>query len=82
MYLLNFFWQAKFRKMVEDNKVLAAKIDGSISTANQEVSALRAELEDTNKRLSALSDSDIGKKEADSPSGDDSDTSCKLLCFM
>ncbi|KAL3861124.1 hypothetical protein ACJMK2_007193 [Sinanodonta woodiana] len=43
--------QAKFRKMVEDNKQLAAKIDGSINLANKEVDTLRAELVDTNKRL-------------------------------
>ncbi|XP_053379298.1 kazrin-like isoform X2 [Mercenaria mercenaria] len=55
--------QAKFRKMVEDNKQLAAKIDGSISAANQEVSALRAELEDTNKRLSELSENESTKIE-------------------
>ena len=55
--------QAKFRKMVEENKQLAAKIDGSICAANQEVSALRAELEDTNKRLTELSVSDIPVKE-------------------
>lgn len=46
--------QSKFRKMVEDNKQLAARIDGSIHAANQEVNALRAELADTNKRLSEL----------------------------
>ncbi|KAL4221609.1 hypothetical protein ACF0H5_019866 [Mactra antiquata] len=55
--------QAKFRKMVEDNKQLAAKIDGSICAANQEVSALRAELEDTNKRLSELSETETTKQE-------------------
>ncbi|WAR15658.1 KAZRN-like protein [Mya arenaria] len=59
--------QAKFRKMVEDNKQLAAKIDGSINAANQEVSALRAELEDTNKRLSELSGTEMsGKGSTDS----------------
>lgn len=50
--------QSKFRKMVEENKQLAAKIDGSINAANQEVSALRAELEDTNKRLTEISATD------------------------
>ncbi|XP_060597921.1 kazrin-like [Ruditapes philippinarum] len=55
--------QAKFRTMVEDNKQLATKIDGSISAANQEVSALRAELEDTNKRLSELSENQSTKIE-------------------
>ncbi|XP_078695873.1 kazrin-like isoform X4 [Branchiostoma floridae x Branchiostoma belcheri] len=47
--------QAKFRKMVDDNKQLASRIDGSIQSANQEVNALRAELADTNKRLTELS---------------------------
>lgn len=47
--------QGKFRKMVEDNKQLAARIDGSIHAANQEVNALRAELADTNKRLTQIS---------------------------
>ncbi|XP_050412103.2 kazrin isoform X2 [Patella vulgata] len=59
--------QAKFRKMVEDNKQLAARIDGSIQAANQEVNALRAELADTNKRLSEISVND-DKNENDSES--------------
>ncbi|XP_070206857.1 kazrin-like isoform X2 [Littorina saxatilis] len=49
--------QGKFRKMVEENKQLAIRIDGSIQTANQEVHALREELADTNKRLSQISTS-------------------------
>lgn len=51
---------------MEDNKQLAAKIDGSINAANQEVSALRAELEDTNKRLSQMSDTELLKKDCGS----------------
>nr|KAG5688894.1 hypothetical protein BaRGS_016462 [Batillaria attramentaria] len=47
--------QGKFRKMVEENKQLAVRIDGSIQSANHEVNALRAELADTNKRLSQIS---------------------------
>lgn len=70
--------QAKFRKMVEDNKQLAAKIDGSINAANQEVSALRAELEDTNKRLSELSENETTKVE-NGIHTDDTETQCK--CF-
>ncbi|XP_052284093.1 kazrin-like isoform X3 [Dreissena polymorpha] len=62
--------QSKFRTMVEDNKQLAAKIDGSINTANQEVSALRAELEDTNKRLSQMSDTELLKKDCGSSEGE------------
>ena len=49
--------QSKFRKMVEENKQLALRIDGSIQSASQEVHALRAELADTNKRLSQISTS-------------------------
>lgn len=49
--------QGKFRKMVEENKELAVRIDGSIQSAHQEVHALRAELADTNKRLSQISTS-------------------------
>ncbi|XP_071146106.1 kazrin-like isoform X2 [Mytilus edulis] len=48
--------QSKFRKMVEDNKKLAARIDGSINAANQEVNSLRAELLDTNKKLTEISE--------------------------
>lgn len=51
--------QGKFRKMVEDNKQLAIRIDGSIQSANQEVKALRAELADTNRRLSEISMSSV-----------------------
>ncbi|XP_070561989.1 kazrin-like isoform X2 [Ptychodera flava] len=47
--------QTKFRKMVEENKQLANRIDGSIQTANQDMSVLRAELEDTNKRINEIS---------------------------
>lgn len=72
--------QAKFRKMVEDNKQLAAKIDGSISAANQEVSALRAELEDTNKRLSELSETDPSKLENGVLSDSELDSTCKYIC--
>ncbi|XP_071494307.1 kazrin-like [Diadema antillarum] len=47
--------QAKFHRMMDDNKKLAAKIDTSLQNANQEVDALREELADTNKRLSQMS---------------------------
>ncbi|XP_076306646.1 kazrin-like isoform X3 [Tachypleus tridentatus] len=46
--------QAKFRKMMEDNKDLASRIDGDIHNAHQEVSLLRAELADTNKRIAEI----------------------------
>ena len=46
--------QSKFRKMVEDNKKLAAKIDYSINATNQEVNSLRAELLDTSKKLTEI----------------------------
>lgn len=42
--------------MVEDNKQLAARIDNSIHAANEEVSVLREELVDTNRRLSLISE--------------------------
>ena len=69
--------QAKFRNMVEDNKQLAAKIDGSINAANQEVSALRAELEDTNKRLTEISSTDTVKKDY-GMQVEENETECKL----
>ena len=55
--------QARFRKMVEENKRLACRIDGSISAANEEVNALRVELEDTNRRLSQISDISLVSEE-------------------
>ena len=72
--------QAKFRKMVEENKQLAAKIDGSINAANQEVSALRAELEDTNKRLTEISATDtcaVTVKKDYGMQVEENDTECK-----
>ncbi|XP_059142845.1 kazrin-like isoform X2 [Physella acuta] len=54
--------QARFRKMVEDNKQLANHIDTSIQAANQEVSLLRAELASTNKKLHQINHpEDMGK---------------------
>ncbi|XP_022244436.1 kazrin-like isoform X2 [Limulus polyphemus] len=47
--------QAKFRKMMEDNKALASSIDGNIqNTSRQEVSELRVELINTGKRISEI----------------------------
>ncbi|XP_042210900.1 kazrin-like isoform X5 [Homarus americanus] len=46
--------QTKFRKMVEDNKQLASRIDGDLQTAHQEVNLLRLELADTNRRITQL----------------------------
>nr|CAD7204064.1 unnamed protein product [Timema douglasi] len=43
--------QAKFRRMVEENKQLAARIDGDIQNAQEEVAVLRGELTDTSRRL-------------------------------
>jgi hypothetical protein len=48
--------QGKFRKMVDDNKRLSARIDTSIVKANQEVNILRVELAETNRRLNELQD--------------------------
>lgn len=68
--------QTKFRIMVEDNKHLAARIDGSIHAANQEVTALRAELADTNKRLTEIDMSANNKKDASTQA----DGECELNC--
>ncbi|CAN7937519.1 unnamed protein product, partial [Ixodes hexagonus] len=58
--------QAKFRNMMEDNKALASRIDGDLhqrhsktmahvtKQAHQEVSQLRAELQDTNSRIANM----------------------------
>ncbi|XP_035219325.1 kazrin-like isoform X2 [Stegodyphus dumicola] len=43
--------QCKFRKMMSDNKALASRIDQDIQSAHLQVSALRAELADTNQRI-------------------------------
>lgn len=45
------YLQAKFRRMVEENKELAARIDGDIQQAQEEVALLRGELADTSRRL-------------------------------
>ncbi|XP_076330128.1 kazrin-like isoform X2 [Tachypleus tridentatus] len=46
--------QAKFRKMMENNKTLASRLDCDIQNAHQEVSILRAELADTNKKIAEI----------------------------
>ncbi|KAJ9588722.1 hypothetical protein L9F63_017980, partial [Diploptera punctata] len=43
--------QKPFRSMVEENKELAARIDGDIQQAQEEVAVLRGELADTSRRL-------------------------------
>ncbi|KAG8190014.1 hypothetical protein JTE90_000111 [Oedothorax gibbosus] len=43
--------QGKFRQMMSDNKALASRIDQDIQYAHVQVSALRAELADTNQRI-------------------------------
>ncbi|GFU22358.1 hypothetical protein NPIL_212952 [Nephila pilipes] len=43
--------QGKFRKMMSDNQALASRIDQDIQSAHLQVSALRAELADTNQRI-------------------------------
>lgn len=40
--------------MVEENKQLASRIDGDIQSAQEDVSVLRGELADTNRRLEEL----------------------------
>lgn len=47
--------QLKFKKMVEDNKRLASRIDSSIYAANQEVNILKAELADTTHKMKEIS---------------------------
>ncbi|XP_078488942.1 kazrin isoform X1 [Ciona intestinalis] len=47
--------QAKFKKMVDNNRRLANHIDGTIQSANQEVNTLRVELNVTNQKLLELS---------------------------
>uniref|UniRef100_H2YB29 Uncharacterized protein n=1 Tax=Ciona savignyi TaxID=51511 RepID=H2YB29_CIOSA len=47
--------QAKFKKMVDNNRRLANHIDGTIQSANQEVNNLRVELNVTNQKLLELS---------------------------
>jgi len=41
--------------MVEENKSLAGRLDGDLQIAHSEMALLRAELSDTNKRISQLS---------------------------
>jgi hypothetical protein len=40
--------------MVEENKTLAVRLDGDLQMAHSEMALLRAELQDTNKRISQL----------------------------
>ncbi|GFN75877.1 kazrin [Plakobranchus ocellatus] len=54
--------QTRFRRMVEDNRQLAAHIDSSIQSANQEVCLLRTELASTNKRLSLISSEEMAAR--------------------
>ncbi|XP_076365473.1 kazrin-like isoform X1 [Tachypleus tridentatus] len=50
--------QAKFRKMMEDNKTLASSMDGDIKNiSHQEVSKLQIELTNTNKLISEITTS-------------------------
>jgi hypothetical protein len=51
MIMTSRIFQAKFRRMVEENKELAARIDGDIQQAQEEVAVLRGELADTSRRL-------------------------------
>ncbi|XP_040980069.1 kazrin isoform X5 [Aquila chrysaetos chrysaetos] len=46
--------QAKILHMMDDNKQLALRIDGALQAAGQEVTALRAELAATGRRLAEL----------------------------
>ena len=57
-----FFLQNKFRKMVEDNKQLASRIDGDLQSAHHDVNILRQELADTNKRITELQATKEGRE--------------------
>ncbi|XP_065339872.1 kazrin isoform X4 [Cloeon dipterum] len=46
--------QAKFRRMVDENKTLATRIDGDLQAAQEDVGVLRGELADANRRLEEL----------------------------
>ncbi|KAM8830695.1 kazrin-A isoform 5-T7 [Synchiropus picturatus] len=50
--------QAKILKMMDDNKLLAQRIDGAIQSASQEVTNLRSELSATSRRLTELGAAD------------------------
>lgn len=51
-----FVWcsQAKFRKMVDENKTIASRIDGDLQSAQEDVSVLRTELADANRRMDEM----------------------------
>ncbi|GFS17912.1 kazrin-like [Elysia marginata] len=53
--------QTRFRRMVDDNRQLAAHIDSSIQAANQEVFLLRAELASTNRKLSQMNPDEMAR---------------------
>lgn len=44
-------FQAKFRRMVDENRSVATRIDGEIRQAHEEMAALREELADTSRRF-------------------------------
>lgn len=46
-----FLFQAKFRRMVDENRSVATRIDGEIRQAHEEMAALREELADTSRRF-------------------------------
>ncbi|XP_015903477.1 uncharacterized protein [Parasteatoda tepidariorum] len=46
--------QEEFKKMMSDNKALGVRIDKDIQSAHLQVSRLRAELADTNKRIKEI----------------------------
>ncbi|XP_064381715.1 kazrin [Dromaius novaehollandiae] len=58
--------QAKILHMMDDNKQLALRIDGALQAAGQEVTALRAELAATARRLAELG-ADAGGMEPGPP---------------
>ncbi|XP_059475337.1 kazrin isoform X2 [Neocloeon triangulifer] len=46
--------QAKFRRMVDENKTLASRIDGTLQATQQDANVVRADLADANRRLEDL----------------------------
>lgn len=59
-FLFVYAFQAKFRKMVDENKQLVSRIEDEIQNAHEEVNDIRDELAETNKRLEEHINSKLG----------------------
>ena len=65
--------------MVDDNRKLASRIDGSIQSANKEMFMLRQELDDTNRRLLMIRETNfINGRVKRSPTSPPHDSKCLL----